>query len=200
MYTRILFPTDGSRDSRVALAHLVPLALASGAEVVLLEVIESRDEVFGRASAAGWPLFVDGFLTGEKADEIISVERRAASHHLRAIEAGLHRAGVPNVAARVKEGSPGPVIVDAVSELGCDAIVMASRGRSGLSRFFLRSVSERVVRQAPCPVLLIPANPQRRLRGKLTSREAAAVAEAEDLLRVAAGELESGTPGRTTHY
>jgi nucleotide-binding universal stress UspA family protein len=200
MYTRILFPTDGSRDSRVAVAHLVPLALASGAEVILLEVIESHNEVFGRASDAGWPPFVDGFLTSEKADEIISAERRTAYHHLRAIEAELQRAGVTNVDARVEEGLPGPMIVDAVSKLGCDAIVMASRGRSGLSRFFFRSVAERVMRQAPCAVLLVPANPQRRLRGKLKTREAAVLAEAEGLLRVTAGEAESGPHGRATHY
>lgn len=52
-------------------------------------------------------------------------------------------------------GTPGTEIVRLVDEVGADMVIMPSRGRSGLERFFLGSVTERVVRHAGCPVLVL---------------------------------------------
>ena len=56
MYRRLLVSTDGSSDSYAAVEHSVALALAHDASVVVLEVIESPDDVYRRASASGSPL------------------------------------------------------------------------------------------------------------------------------------------------
>lgn len=53
-------------------------------------------------------------------------------------------------------GDPARVIVDRAGQGGYDAIVMGRQGRSAISRWMLGSVSERVVRKAPCPIVLVP--------------------------------------------
>ncbi len=55
----------------------------------------------------------------------------------------------------VRGGIPESEIITLASELGIDLIVMATHGRSGLAHFFLGSVAEAVIREAPCPVLTV---------------------------------------------
>jgi nucleotide-binding universal stress UspA family protein len=55
----------------------------------------------------------------------------------------------------VKGGIPESSIIEAVSELNIDLIVMASHGRTGLAHLVLGSVAEEVVRLAPCPVMVV---------------------------------------------
>jgi nucleotide-binding universal stress UspA family protein len=59
---------------------------------------------------------------------------------------------------RVVEGTPAACILDAAREWPADLIVLGTHGRSGLPRLVLGSVAERVLRQAPCPVLTVPAH------------------------------------------
>jgi len=159
-YQRILFPIDGSRDAHVAILDLVPLAVASGATVVVLEVVESRSQLSARASSAGWLPAGDGFLTDENLDALMGAQRRAAEQHEQAIRRELESGGVARVETLVVEGHAGPEIVEAAARHDCDIIVMATHGRSGLSRMFLGSVAEYVLRHAPCPVFLVPAAPR----------------------------------------
>lgn len=57
----------------------------------------------------------------------------------------------------VKEGNPAKAIVDAAAENECDLIVLGSHGRTGLDRILIGSVSQQVVVQAKCPVLVTKA-------------------------------------------
>jgi nucleotide-binding universal stress UspA family protein len=56
---------------------------------------------------------------------------------------------------RLEEGKPGAVILTTARELNCDLIVMGTHGRTGLQRLLMGSVAEQVVREAPCPVLVV---------------------------------------------
>ena len=56
---------------------------------------------------------------------------------------------------RVEIGDAATTICDVAAELGVDVIVVGSHGRKGISRLFLGSTSEHVVRHAPCPVLVV---------------------------------------------
>ena len=55
----------------------------------------------------------------------------------------------------VWEGEPGEAIVEAATSEQVDLIVVGSHGRSGMGRFLIGSVSDYVVRRAPCPVLVV---------------------------------------------
>jgi hypothetical protein len=57
----------------------------------------------------------------------------------------------------VKEGNPAKAIVEAASENECDLIVLGSHGRTGLDRILMGSVSQQVIVQAKCPVLVAKA-------------------------------------------
>jgi nucleotide-binding universal stress UspA family protein len=57
----------------------------------------------------------------------------------------------------VKEGNPAKAIVDAAAENECDLIVVGSHGRTGLDRILIGSVSQQVVVQAKCPVMVVKA-------------------------------------------
>lgn len=65
--------------------------------------------------------------------------------------------GLADAEARILEGDPGAVICGLASELAAGAIVIGSRGRGGLKRAFLGSVSDHVVRNAPCSVIVTGA-------------------------------------------
>jgi nucleotide-binding universal stress UspA family protein len=53
------------------------------------------------------------------------------------------------------KGRPGKVIVEAAADRGTDLIVMGTHGRSGFERLIMGSVTERVLRSAPCPVVVV---------------------------------------------
>lgn len=67
----------------------------------------------------------------------------------------LTRAGYPDYQVAVRHGSPADVIVDEIGLRGFELVVMPSHGRRGVNRWLLGSVTERVVRLAGCPVLVL---------------------------------------------
>ena len=78
----------------------------------------------------------------------------------RAIVEGVAPAlAVENLELLVRRGDPGPTICDVAEKLSAEAIVMGSRGRGGLRRALLGSVSDYVVRNAPCTVMVTRAGP-----------------------------------------
>jgi nucleotide-binding universal stress UspA family protein len=65
--------------------------------------------------------------------------------------------GLANAETRAVEGSPGHTLCALADELSATTLVMGTRGRGGIKRAFLGSVSDYVVRNATCPVLVIGA-------------------------------------------
>jgi nucleotide-binding universal stress UspA family protein len=59
-----------------------------------------------------------------------------------------------DIETRVIDGEPGPALCRLAAEVGASAVIVGSRGRGGLKRAFLGSVSDYVVRNAPCPVVV----------------------------------------------
>lgn len=67
----------------------------------------------------------------------------------------LSEMGYKKVKIQVAIGDPSTEIIDYAKEIAADLIVLPSHGRKGISRFLLGSVTERVVRLSPCPVLVL---------------------------------------------
>jgi nucleotide-binding universal stress UspA family protein len=140
MYKRILVPLDGSKLAEQALPHAAVHAGQFGAEIVLLKVLGPLPE----PSMAGRGVV----RSAEAASALL------AQDYLEGIAAGLREQGFPTQTATV-EGKPYVEIIRFAEENDTDLIVMSTRGHSGLSRWLLGSVADRVVRGATVPLLLV---------------------------------------------
>ncbi|PSP41003.1 universal stress protein [Halobacteriales archaeon QH_10_70_21] len=137
MYDRILLPTDGSDASDRAVEQAVGLARETGAELHVLFVVE------------------DIPYAPEMMDDTVEEELQGIGEEaIAAIEARADEAGVDVVSA-IRKGAPHSAILEYADGEGVDAIVMGTHGRSGLDRYLLGSVTERVVRTADVPVLTV---------------------------------------------
>jgi nucleotide-binding universal stress UspA family protein len=142
---RILCPLDFSEFSGPALAHAVRLARWFDARVEVIHVVPRLAYVM----PAG------GYLPYSLASaEVLRAEREQARQSLGKLVAPLLGEGV-HIATRVLEGEPWRVILEEAEALEADLLVMGTHGRSGFEALLLGSVTEKVLRRAPCPVLVV---------------------------------------------
>jgi len=140
---RILHPTDFSRASGAAFLKAVALAKESRAELLLVHVLLPTTPFIG-----------DGYISPKTYEELEASARRGAQRELAKVVAKAQKAKA-RVKAVLLEGVPYDRIARAARSKRADLIVMGTHGRSGLSKFFLGSVAERVIALAPCPVLTV---------------------------------------------
>jgi len=147
---RLLVPYDGSEVAAQALPVAVAHAKALGVPVLLVRAVNPAAEMPGAFGPAGGGDPSSAILYGEILDD----EQDAATESLAALTSDLGKAGV-SVSSQVVVGSA-VTAVEELSEPG-DVVVMASHGRSGIGRWLLGSVAEKLVREGKAPVLLVPA-------------------------------------------
>lgn len=140
---RILVPTDFSKFSQVALTYAAALAEKFGAEIHLLHVVQDMALFIPDAVAVAPPVVppVEEFAAAARE----ALDRLVRENHLEAIP--LRR--------EVIEGTPFYEIIRYAREADIDLIVMGTHGHAGLIHVLLGSVTEKVVRKAPCPVLTV---------------------------------------------
>jgi nucleotide-binding universal stress UspA family protein len=140
MYKRILVPLDGSKLAEQAIPHAATLAEQFGAEIVLLKVLGPLPD----PSMAG-----RGVVRSAEA-----ASAQLARDYLEVVAANLRDQAIPTQTGTI-EGKPYIEIVRFAENHEIDLIVMSTRGYSGLSRWLLGSVADRVVRGATIPLLLV---------------------------------------------
>jgi universal stress protein A len=135
----ILVPIDFSAQSEKALAYAVPFAEQFGAKLTLLHVLEP---VATPDFAQSFPLINDKVMAD-------------CGRHLARVVKDLEIE--PKLVQRtlVREGRSFHEIADAARTLKVDLIIISTHGYTGLKHTFLGSTTERVVRHAPCPVLVV---------------------------------------------
>jgi nucleotide-binding universal stress UspA family protein len=140
----ILAPTDFSAHSKQALAYALGLAKHFGAKLSILHVVEIP------------PYPVEGYAPPSLAATFLDDLERQAREELAQLlpEAAAEKVEVVRL---VTVGSPYRKILEAAEGEHVDLLVMATIGRTGISRLVMGSVAERVVRHATCPVLTIRA-------------------------------------------
>jgi nucleotide-binding universal stress UspA family protein len=139
---RILAPTDFSELSKQGLTSALELAEAFGAKLLLLHVVEPP------------PYPVEGIVPSPLGATLLDDLERQASNDLTQMLPEARRSKV-EVARRVVVGVPYRKIVEVAEEEKSDLIIMTTHGRTGLSHLVMGSVTEKIVRTAPCPVLTI---------------------------------------------
>jgi nucleotide-binding universal stress UspA family protein len=138
---KILLPQDGSEAAldavRYAL-HLVRDGLR--AEFVLANVQE--------------PTFLYELVLAHDAEVLERASGAAGAHALEAGEALLKNAGIA-CEVEIATGDPAHTLVDIIERYRCDAVIMGARGKGGLRRAMLGSVSHEVLHAAPVPVTIV---------------------------------------------
>jgi universal stress protein A len=138
---RILVPIDFSAMSKKALQYALRFAKQFGCEIDLLYVVEQAGVVVGA------PLAVEVFAQPE--DDTIAAEAELAAL------AASSRNGANSITSTVRTGHAPNEITKAAKDLDVDLIIIATHGYTSWRHLCIGSTAERVVRTAPCPVLVV---------------------------------------------
>ena len=141
----VLLCTDGSEAALDALRHGLEL-LGSDRDLVLVTVTEPEDPSL--VTGGG---FQGSVMTPDEFDAMAGARHHAALDVLAHTAAAL---GLDGPRQEVLEGTVGPAICAYAQDQRASAIVVGSRGRRGLKRALLGSVSDHLVRHAPCPLII----------------------------------------------
>ena len=138
---KILAPLDGSDIGEAALSYVETLAINSRASVDLLQIVSPPGTV--EASLLGGPDW----------RKFIKAIHDAGENYLKSITARLNDNGVKST-YEVVTGDPADKIVEYAEDKGISLIAMSTHGRTGLARWVLGSVADKVLHSARIPILL----------------------------------------------
>jgi len=136
----ILVPTDFSEYADYALDYAIGLAKALQARLIFLHVIQLTP-------------MTTGDMFGYSLEIYLEAMQSEAQQHMQALLNRVHQEGLQGETVIV-QGVPFQIIVDMAESQDIDLIVMGTHGRTGLTHALMGSVAEKVVRLAPCPVLV----------------------------------------------
>ncbi|MBO0462393.1 MULTISPECIES: universal stress protein [Enterococcus] len=150
-YRKIMVAVDGSAEAELAFKKAVNVALRNNSELLLAHVIDTRS--FQTVSS------FDGMLA-EQATEM--AKQTLADYEMKAKKAGL-----PQVTTVIEYGSPKHIIAKEIpEEKEVDLILLGATGLNAVERLFIGSVSEYVIRNATCDVLVVRTNLENQLPKK----------------------------------
>ena len=146
MYRHILIPTDGSELAEHAVTNGLSLAKSVGAKVFVI-IVEEPFNWLNVSETKAKQAFE------ELAKHAEQIKKHAASV-LNGVANAAKQAGLSCETIQVENARPYQAIIAAAADRGCDLIVMASHGRSGLSAVVLGSVTNKVLTHTKTPVLV----------------------------------------------
>ncbi|AKB11882.1 MAG: universal stress protein [Methanosarcina thermophila] len=138
-YTKVMIATDGSKHARKAIDAGIQFAKLTGAKLYAVYVIVSAGYT---PRDFGWEASLREFLESEAKKAVNFV-----------VDAG--RAAGIEVEPLILEGHPADKILEFSEQESMDLIVMGTLGRTGLDRFLLGSVAEKVIRHSKIPVMVV---------------------------------------------
>jgi universal stress protein A len=138
---KILAPIDFSPASKKALKYAIRFARDYGSDLTLLHVVQ--------------PAVSPTFEESPAAPALSKADMKDAEESLRTLVDSAGRAGVDGVRWAIRIGVATHEIVEAAKELDADLIVIATRGYKEWKHLVIGSIAARVVRAAPCPVLVV---------------------------------------------
>jgi nucleotide-binding universal stress UspA family protein len=140
-FKRILAPLDGSDTGEAALHHAAEIAQKAGAFIILLHVIPEVHTVESR-------------ILGKEFDKFVKAMHDAGQQYLDKVKARLESRGI-DVVTRISRGDPAETIVDTAIHERADMIAMSTHGRSGIARWVLGSVADKIIHESRLPMWLV---------------------------------------------
>ena len=141
LFKKILIATDGSKRTQNAVETGIEIARQHNSKVYAVYVVDT-------VTFTSIPMDV----TWENMYQLLKDEGEEAVNRVKEAAKGL------DVETHVLEGNPAVEITKFAKDNGVDLIVVGTLGKSGIDRLLLGSVAEKVVRIAPCPVLVIKSS------------------------------------------
>jgi nucleotide-binding universal stress UspA family protein len=153
MYDVIIVGTDGSDTAAVAVEHATRLAASTGATLHIVHVYQtvSTGQIAMAATAGAATGDFEEANAGSAADSERICQRAATN---------AQREGV-KVETHARPGDAGDVLVGIAEEVGADLLVIGNRGMSGVRRFVLGSVPNKVSHHCPCSLLIVDTTRRR---------------------------------------
>ena len=148
LFRHILVPVDGSPTSAKAVDEAVRLAMFSGAKISLLHVIDDLSHVTGFEPAINYVKQIVPLMR-EAGERLLAKEGEKVLAHGLMVECVLIAEGPGRIGDHVAEQAR-------ISDV--DLIVVGSHGRRGVSRLFMGSDAEQIIRSAPVSVLVVRGN------------------------------------------
>jgi len=156
---KILAPTDLSELSAAGVRYALGLARALGAEVTVYHVVTYEDMRRYNQQLGDFRIAPgDHFLAGHRA-VLTRFLKENFSDLLPTVE----------LQEKVEVGTPDKSINEEAKVAGSDLIVISTHGRTGLNHLLFGSVTEKVVRHAPCPVLSIHPEPKEKNKAEVAA-------------------------------
>jgi nucleotide-binding universal stress UspA family protein len=140
----LIAATDGSELSIEALR--AGLAIVDHDDVLLVTVVDHGDPTLVSGTGMAGGVMSEG--------EFDALERERLTEAEEQLRSAAESLGITASDSLVARGEPARALCDLAAERGARAIVLGSRGRGGVKRALLGSVSDHVVRNAPCPVVI----------------------------------------------
>lgn len=149
MYKKIMVPLDGSKLAECVLPHVATVIKAcESPKVLLVQAVEPIAIPYGREAAKIESLEqLKAFETHHKSD---------ADKYLKEVAGRLEKAGI-HAEIHVVYGKAAEALTDFATKNKVDLVVIATHGRSGVSRWVLGSVAERLLHSICVPVLMVRA-------------------------------------------
>ena len=146
MVKKILFPTDGSENSKKAIDYAVEIAKSFSAKVLIVHSYEIPAVVYAHPSATINYYYLKGDLEKSLEDSGTAI--------LNEIRTEFESRGV-NADVLLKKGEAGFVITEEAEKEACDMIIMGTRGLGTVKSLLLGSVSNYVIHHTKCSVFLV---------------------------------------------
>ena len=177
MYNKVVVPLDGSKLAEVVLPHLKDIIAAFKIKEVML--VSVTEKVKGRVSTQAQEKFVFEHPVIDAPPQVVASQyvvywtrigvpheipmtigkmARTAAAYLCKIAEGLGQTGCDTTVS-VLVGDPAEEVVRFVEDKGADLILMASRGKTGFSRWDMGNIAEKVIKATRATVMLVKPEP-----------------------------------------
>ena len=163
MYDVILLPVAPGSTANDAIPHATSLAERYDATVYVVSAIDTMAQT----------------LRGPQAGAFAERVESAAERRVETVTSELEESGIETV-GNVLRGEPLEVIENAIDDTGADIVVMPSHTRTGLKRVLLGSVTEKMVRVSPVPVVTVPMADRGDAENRSPDEETPANSDASD--------------------
>jgi nucleotide-binding universal stress UspA family protein len=147
MYWKILIPLDGSELAECVFLHLEAIAGGCQAQkITFVRVLEPLRQPAG-----------DYTLTKSEIEKIEASQRIVAEKYLSEISNRLNLPSTVDIQWQVLVGPVAETLDDFIRDNGIDLVMIATHGRSGVSRWVMGSIADRILRSSCAPVLIVRA-------------------------------------------